>query len=350
MNQELMPIEWAAENHGREYAYMRDRPRRPAENVGDLVRHRLSWQCLALLAATLAFSPVSERADQRAGCDLPGHVAHFDAAGHLLPWILVDHRALSARCSSTDSARQTMATPVFVTETFLEADWSLVPDRRDTIPAMQSGMGILSYLKLYALRGTDAMPCTSTRARRAMGDYLVREALTTRAGQVSALSLVSTGTRGTVFRWLPTPAHRADHPYEIEPDKGGIAGYALVAAVRDQRRAQVSGGRDCRTPAFWPPISSRGDGLPFSLAVSRRLSHRCGVRGPVSGNMTYILRFVRRAAGRTAIQNSRYRGAAPLWRWIKHYQIPSGGRGWRAVRAVLRRPRCAPLIAPLGRH
>ena len=154
---------------------------------------------------------------------IAGHVAHFDAAGHLLPWIswttALEREMLFYQQCPTDHGY-----PRFVSETFLEGDWSLVPDRRDTIPATQNGMGILSYLKLYALRdGRDAIYLDTARA---MGDYLVREALTPALGRYPRFTR-STGTRGQ-FPLAADAGSQGDHPYEIEPDKGGIAGYALV--------------------------------------------------------------------------------------------------------------------------
>ncbi len=46
----------------------------------------------------------------------------------------------------------------------------------DTIPSTQNGMGILSYLKFHELRGRRDPRFLRTAC--AMGDYLVKEALT----------------------------------------------------------------------------------------------------------------------------------------------------------------------------
>ena len=43
--------------------------------------------------------------------------------------------------------------PRFVSTTFLNGDWSVQTEHVDTIPAMQNGMGILSYLKYCELLG-----------------------------------------------------------------------------------------------------------------------------------------------------------------------------------------------------
>ena len=286
---------------------------RGCENVGDLVRHRFSWQCLALLAATLVFSPLSQAQTEKRAV-IAGHVAHFDAAGHLLPWIswitaLEREMLFYQQCPSDHGY------PRFVTETFLEADWSLVADRRDTIPAMQNGMGILSYLKLYGLR--DRRNAIYLDTARAMGDYLVREALTPALGRYPRFTR-STGTRGQ-FPLAADAGSQGDHPYEIEPDKGGIAGYALVLLFEASRERKYleQGLHNARVLAA---NQQPGDGShsPWPFRADYRTA---AGRGPVSGNMTYILRLY------DALQACGYREfTAPrraLWRWIRRYQIPS---------------------------
>ena len=61
---------------------------------------------------------------------------------------------------------------------------------------------------------------------RSMGDYLVRESLTPSCGKYPAFTR-STGKRDQ-FPLAEDCGSQADRPYEIEPDKGGIAGYALA--------------------------------------------------------------------------------------------------------------------------
>ena len=66
----------------------------------------------------------------------------------------------------------------------------------------------------------------------------VNEALTPDSGQYPRFTR-STGTRAG----FPQPADcgsQGDRPYEIEPDKGGIAGYALALLSQCDRGAQVS--------------------------------------------------------------------------------------------------------------
>ena len=114
--------------------------------------------------------------------------------------------------------------PLFACETFLDGDWVPVSSRTDTIPATQNGMGILSYLKFHQLRGGQQTAWIATA--RSMGDYLLNEALTPDLGQYPAFTR-STGRRGQ-FPLAADCGSQSDRPYEIEPDKGGLAGYALA--------------------------------------------------------------------------------------------------------------------------
>jgi hypothetical protein len=108
--------------------------------------------------------------------------------------------------------------------TFLDGDWTAIPDRTDSIPATQNGMGILSYLKFHELRGR--RDPKYLRTAQAMGDYLVKETLTPNSGAYPKFTR-STGKRDQ-FPQAADCGSQADRPHEIEPDKGGIAGYALA--------------------------------------------------------------------------------------------------------------------------
>ncbi|MDR3387419.1 MAG: hypothetical protein P4L92_10235 [Rudaea sp.] len=281
--------------------------------MNHIVRRWIVWQCRVLLMSIIAFA-VAGRAQADDQIVIAGHVARFDAAGHLLPWIpwtvaLEREMQFYTQCPADHGY------PRFVTETFLQSDWTPDPNRRDTIPATQNGMGILSYLKFHALHGKrDAIYLDTARA---MGDYLLHEALTPPAGKYPRFAR-STGTRGQ-FPLSADTGSQADHPYEIEPDKGGIAGYALVQLF------QASGEHKYLAQALHlarvlAANQQVGDGShspwPF------RADYRTGAgRGAVSGNMTYILRLY------DALKLCGYREfQAPrqaLWRWIKRYQIPS---------------------------
>jgi hypothetical protein len=246
--------------------------------------------------------------------DIAGHRAEFDSSGRLLPWcpwnsVLDREMAFYRTCPSEHGY------PRFVYATFLDAAWAVDPNRTDSIPATQNGMGILSYLKFHALRG--ARDSHLLRTAYVMGDYLLKESLTPREGKYPAFTR-STGKRDG-FPLAADSGSQADRPYEIEPDKGGIAGYALLLLFQ-------AGGQRCYLDqalhnarvlcANQQPGNAVGSPWPF------RVDYRTGEpRGPVSGNMTYILRLF---DSLLALGFAEFAAArAALWSWIKQHQIPS---------------------------
>lgn len=262
----------------------------------------------------LCASGAPARAPAQEPVMLAGHLARFDAQGHLLPWTSW-RDALQREMRFYQGAPKDHGYPRFVTQTFLEADWSPDPGRHDTIPAMQDGMGIISYLQYYQWRGRREPQYLATA--RAMGDYLLHEALTPPNGAYPRF-VRSTGTRGQ-FPEAANSGTQADHPFEIEPDKGGIAGYALLKLF------QATGERDYLHQALHlarvlvvNQIAGDRSHSPWPF----RVDYRTGVgRGAISGNMSYILRLL------DGLQRQGYQEFAQprraLWRWIKEYQIPS---------------------------
>jgi hypothetical protein len=149
------------------------------------VCHGVSGQCLALLAASLA-APATSQAQTRQQTTIAGHAAQCGAAGHPLPWIawitVLEREILFYQHCPSDHGYAR-----FVTETFLEGDCAPMPDRLDTIPAPQNGMGIISYWKLYALH--DGRDARYRDTARALGDYLVQETGATRVNTINEFSL-----------------------------------------------------------------------------------------------------------------------------------------------------------------
>src|ERR1700740_1365165 len=134
---------------------------------------------------------------------IAGHAAVFDAAGRLEPWTAWND-ALDLEMRFYQTCPADRGYPRFAYVTFLDAAWSPHANRTDTIPATQSGMGILSYLKYAALRGEARHVATA----RALGDYLVREASTPNEGAYPAFTR-STGRRGQ-FPLSPAAGSQAD--------------------------------------------------------------------------------------------------------------------------------------------
>ena len=213
--------------------------------------------------------------------------------------------------------------PQFVQATFLDGNHQRMSNDHSFIPSMQNGMGIISYLKYYAHKGRSNGKVLEFA--RHMGDYLVQESLTPDSGKYPRFTR-STGWAGKCPQ-APDCGSQADRPYEIQPDKGGIAGYALVLlyeetkhqkyleqAVQNARvlAANMVEGDQARSP--WP----------------YRADYRTGAaRGEVSGNMSFILRLFDRLMEHGHAEFGEPR--AKLWAWIRQHQIPSAagnGRLW----------------------
>jgi len=255
-------------------------------------------------AATQAVAPSSIR--------IAGHVAKYDAHGQLLPWTswsdAIDREMeWYLRCPWENGY------PRFVQITFMGGDYGA--SRRDTIPAMQNGMGILSYLKYYHWK-KESDP-RILKIARAMGDFLIKETLTPDTGAYPRFTR-STGWRGQ----LPLQADagsQADLPYETEPDKAGIAGYALMLLyeeTKDPRYLQQA----LQNARVLARNKTAGDDThsPWPFRVDYRTGE---AHGPVSSDMSYILRLFDKliAHGYSEFDKPR----ADLWTWIRTVQIPN---------------------------
>ncbi len=269
---------------------------------------------LPLFSVSLLAFVVQSRSQSAPVVRIGAHEARFDSRGHLLPWTSWNS-ALDSEMRFYQQCPADHGYPRFVSTTFLDGNWDPLPDRPDTIPSMQNGMGILSYLKYYELHGKRDPAYLNTA--RSMGDYLIREALTPDEGKYPRFTR-STGLRGK-FPQPPDCGSQADHPYEIEPDKGGIAGYALVelSAATGERKYLDQGLHNARVLAA-NQITGDATHSPWPFRADFRSGQ---ARGPVSGNMTYNLRLYDAllAQGYKEFAGPR----AALWQWIRTFQIPS---------------------------
>ena len=242
------------------------------------------------------------------------HRAVYDPHGLLLPWKpwadVIDREVeWYFKCPVEHGY------PRYVYLTFMDGDYQAIPDRPSFIPATQDGMGIISYLKYYHYRGpTDGRPL---RVARAMGDYLVNEALTPDTGKYPRFTR-STGWAGK-FPQPPDCGSQGDQPYEIEPDKGGIAGYALVMLYRETKDDKYL--RQAVQNARVLAVNMR-EGTARQSPWPFRADYRTGApRGEVSGNMSFILRLFDQliAEGYPEFHPARDK----LWTWIKQEQLPN---------------------------
>jgi len=181
-------------------------------------------------------------------------------------------------------------------------------------------------------------------------NYLVREAITPALGRYPRFTRSHPVTRGTVSAGAaPMPAHRAIIPTRSSRTRGGIAGLCAGACCSRPAASASIWSRDCRTPAFWPPISSRADGLPILPAPVRAvLSHRCGSRAGVRQHELISCVLYDALQGARLYRIHGYRGG-PCGGGSRHYQIPSAAADG-ALFAQFFEDHDVPLIAPLGRH
>jgi hypothetical protein len=256
-----------------------------------------------LLLATAACADVTT---------IGAYAARFDAQGRLLPWTpwpdAIEREMRYYRQSPWDHGY-----PRFVTETFLLDDWIPDPHRTDTIPATQNGMGILSYVKWAHWRHDPEALDTA----RKMADYLIRETLTPDTGEYPRFPH-STGRRDR-FPQSSDSGSQSDRPFEIEPDKGGIVGYALLTLDEATHHADYT---DEALHIARVLASHQRAGDPTHSPWPFRVDHRNGAeRGNVSGNMTFILRLYDGLLERGFVEFAKPR--RDLWNWIRRYQIPS---------------------------
>jgi hypothetical protein len=245
---------------------------------------------------------------------IAGHTANFDSLGRLRPWTSWKE-ALRLEMQFYERCPRDHGYPRFVLATFLDGDWIPHADRTDTIPATQNGMGILSYLKFYEFCGRDEPLYLNTAA--SMGEYLITESLTPRLGRYPAFTR-STGSREQ-FPLRADCGSQADRPHEIEPDKGGIAGYALMLLFQavHERRYQEQALQNARVLA-----ANQLHGDAASSPWPFRVDYRNGEgRGAVSGNMSFILRLYDALLAQGYAEFSGPRRS--LWKWILQCQIPS---------------------------
>jgi hypothetical protein len=245
------------------------------------------------------------------------HAAVYDARGVLQPWTAW-REALEREVNWYLRCPATNGYPHFVVMTFMRDDYQPRRDRPDFIPATQNGMGIISYLKYHAWTGRKNPKFIEIA--RAMGDYLVKENLTPDEGKYPRFPR-STGIR-LKFPQPPACGSQADQPYEIQPDKGGIAAYAL-ALLYEETKDERYLNQALQTARVL--VANMGEGTAERSPWPFRVDYRTGAgRGDVGSNQSFTLRLFDK------LMKSGYREfRAPrdkLWKWIKNCQIPSAAK------------------------
>lgn len=83
---------------------------------------------------------------------LGNHRAVYDSEGMLAPWTRWSD-ALNREMNWYLACPIENGYPRFVYTTFMDGDYQPIARRKDIIPSMQNGMGIISYLKYYTWSG-----------------------------------------------------------------------------------------------------------------------------------------------------------------------------------------------------
>ena len=246
------------------------------------------------------------------------HKAVYDKNGMLQPW--------TSLRSAADLEMQwylhcpvTHGYPNFVWMTFMDGNYQPDIKRNDFIPATQNGMGIMSYLKYYIYdkrRNKKVLEWA-----KYMGDYLVQESNTPDEGKYPHFTR-STGIAGK-FPQPPDCGTQGDKPYEIEPDKGAIAGCALIMLYKEtnDKKYFVQALHNANVL-----VANMGKGDSTKSPWPFRVDYRTGEeRGQVSGDMVLVLKLfdLLSDSGNTRMDSARKQ----LWLWITNYQLPDLSKG-----------------------
>lgn len=202
--------------------------------------------------------------------------------------------------------------PSYVHITFMDENYQAY--RNDFIPATQDGMGIISYLKYWEY--TDKSNPRVLEVARKMGDYLVKEANTPDEGAYPQFTR-STGFCNE-FPLAQSSQNDADYGKNvIEPDKGGIAGFALLELYKVTNEKSYFNQANHNAQILVKNMR-KGDAMhsPWPFRVDAVTGKYWGER---SANMVYILRLFDRLIemGHNEFKPARQE----LWSWITNFQF-----------------------------
>lgn len=244
------------------------------------------------------------------------HATKLDTSGKLLPWTSWEDALSREMAWYLRAPRGKSGYPVYFYSTFIDAAY--VPYKTDIIPATQLGMGILSYLKYWEYTGKKDSAILRNAIQ--MGIFLADMASTPNAG-IYANFPRSTGNHEEIPL---TRSSQGDAKYGeqvIEPDKGGIAGYAYLQLYR-QTGFDIWGEKALEVARTLAENMRTGDRnhAPWPFRVDAITGKHWGER---NGNMVYILRLWDGLAeiGTTEFKAPREK----LWKWIKNVQIKASG-------------------------
>ncbi|MDR3711403.1 MAG: hypothetical protein P4L51_01205 [Puia sp.] len=240
------------------------------------------------------------------------HKARYDARGKILPWVSWD-KALSMEMDWYDRCPVGQrGYPLYFYCTFLDGNYrSLKPE---IIPCTQLGMGILSYLKYYSYLGKSDRRWLEKAQH--MGRFLAEESLTADTGLYPLFPRSSGDNTHLPIR----ESSQVDLDFGIniiEPDKGGIAGYAWMLLYDydgDPKWLQLA----LHTAGILVRNMRPGDAwrAPWPFRVDAVTGKYWGER---NADMVFILRLFDKL-----IERGHHEFDAPrkqLWDWIVNFQL-----------------------------
>jgi hypothetical protein len=266
------------------------------------------WVIQLLLAVFLAVPVMAQERLETIGW----HKAVYDENGKLLPWTSWRDALDREMKWYLNCPQDSHGYPNFVFTTFMDEKYQAY--RTDEIPCTQDGMGIISYLKYWRFTGKSDGRVLEWAGK--MGDYLVEQTLTPDEGAYPRFTR-STGVN-TEFPLVQSSQGDAKCGKNvIEPDKGGIAGYALLQLYKERPDKRYLD-QAVHNADVLVKNMRKGDAQhsPWPFRVDSVTGKYWGER---SGDMVFVLRLFDELIGRGMERFSEPRRA--LWDWIKTCQF-----------------------------
>ncbi len=240
------------------------------------------------------------------------HQALYDRKGKLLPQTTWEAALKSEMKWYYNAPIGKSGYPVYFYATFIDSAYK--PYKNELIPCTQLGMGILSYLKYWEYTGKGDSTALKYAVR--MGEFLIKEASTLNVG-LYPLFPRSTGNHEEIPL---TRSSQGDAKYGdqvIEPDKGGIAGYAYLQLF-EKTGNEIWKERARQVATILAKNMREGTVMqaPWPFRVDVVSGKYWGER---NGNMVYILRLWDGLAEQGCSEYVESR--SKLWHWIKEIQL-----------------------------
>lgn len=242
------------------------------------------------------------------------HPAKYDVNGNLLPWNNIQSVVDLEMNYYLQCPIGKHGYPVFVYNTFMSGSYESAG--YTILPGTQLGFGIISYLKYFHLTNRSNPKVLQWAVK--MGDYIANEALTPSFHSYPSFPR-STGINLNFPILVCSQADIIDGIETIEPDKGGIAGYALYLLYKETgNKTYLKIAINAADTLVYHQIPGDNSSAPWPFRVDALGLHY----QPKSCNMVYILRLFDVLINEQGL--AKYQASYnALWKWIRDFQIPS---------------------------